>query len=153
MTPKRAGITSAATGAVISTQYNTTSLLRTMEQILGIPPMNQFDASATPMFDCFQETPDLTAYTALPNKVPLDQLNPGSAQINDPLLKKDAIVSSELNFREVDKAPEDILNRILWRAMKGSKEPYPEWAITVGAEEEEEEEERERATKLAPAKK
>ncbi len=138
-------------GAVVSTQYNTTSLLRTMEQILGIPPMNQFDASATPMFDCFQETPDLTPYAALPNRIPLDQLNPGSAQIKDPILRQDAIVSSQLNFREVDKAPEDVLNRILWRAMKGSKEPYPDWAITAGAEEEEEE--RERAAKIGAAKK
>lgn len=137
----------AKRGAVVSTQYNTTSLLRTMEQILGIPPMNQFDASATPMFDCFQETPDLSPYTALPNRVPLDQLNPGSAQIDDPILRQDAIVSSQLNFREIDKAPEDVLNRILWRAMKGAKEPYPDWAITIGAEEEEEEEERERAAK------
>jgi DNA-binding beta-propeller fold protein YncE len=135
-------------GAVVSTQYNTTSLLRTMGQILGIPPMNQFDASATPMFDCFQEEPDFTPYTVLPNKVPLDQMNPGTAQIKDPLLREDAIVSSQLNFREVDKAPEDVLNRILWRAMRGSKDPYPEWAITAGAEEEEEEEEeRERAAK------
>lgn len=135
-------------GAVVSTQYNTTSLLRTMEQILGIPPMNQFDASATPMFDCFQEEPDFTPYTAVPNRVPLDQMNPGTADIKDPVLREDAIVSSQLNFLEVDKAPEDVLNRILWRAMKGSKEPYPEWAITANAEDEEEEEEERRLLQL-----
>ncbi len=48
-------------GAVVGTQYNTTSLLRTIEQILGLPPMNQFDAAATPMFDCFTDTPGLPA--------------------------------------------------------------------------------------------
>ena len=39
-----------------------------------------------------------------------------------------------MNFREVDKAPEDALNRILWRAMKGTREPYPEWAVTASAD-------------------
>jgi len=39
-----------------------------------------------------------------------------------------------MNFREVDKAPEDALNRILWRAMKGSRVPYPEWAVTRDAD-------------------
>ena len=47
-------------GAVVKTQYNTTSLLRTMELMLGLPPMNQFDATATPMFDCFTNTPDFS---------------------------------------------------------------------------------------------
>ena len=114
----------------ISTQYNTTSLIRTMEQILGLPPMNQFDASATPMFDCFSDTADLKPFDAVPNLVPLDQMNPDPQAINDPVLREDAIVSAGLNFLEVDKAPEDTLNRILWRAMKGSQVPYPEWAIS-----------------------
>lgn len=120
--------------AVVSTQYNTTSILRTLEQILGIPPMNQFDASATPMFDCFTSEPNFTPFEFVPEKVPLDQMNPGTAAINDPILRRDAVVSAGLNFREIDKAPEDVLNRILWRAMKGSSQPYPEWAITLGAD-------------------
>ena len=53
-------------GAVVKTHYNTTSLLRTMGQILGMPPMNQFDATATPMFDCFTNTPDFTPRPARP---------------------------------------------------------------------------------------
>jgi YVTN family beta-propeller protein len=117
-------------GAVVSTQYNTTSLIRTMEQILGLPPMNQFDASATPMFDAFQDTADLRPFDALPTNIPLDQLNPSSQALRDPVLRRDAEMSARLNFREVDKAPEDVLNRILWRAMKGSADPYPAWAIT-----------------------
>lgn len=117
-------------GQVISTQYNTTSILRTIEQILGLPPMNQFDASAVPMFDCFTtDEPDYTPYDAVPNNVPLDQMNPQPAAIQDPVLRQDAIVSASLNFREVDQAPEDVLNRILWRAVRGSQEPYPEWAV------------------------
>ena len=59
-------------GAVVRTQYNHTSLLRTMELILGLPPMNQMDATATPMFDCFTNTPDFTAFAAVANNVPLD---------------------------------------------------------------------------------
>jgi len=119
----------AKRGAVVSTQYNTTSLIRTMEQILGLPPMNAFDGSATPMWDCFTDTPDFTPYAAVPSNVPLDEMNPDPKAIVDPVLKRDAVVSSRLNFREVDKAPEDVLNRILWRAMRGTSEPYPEWAV------------------------
>lgn len=121
----------AKRGALVSTQYNTTSIIRTIEQILGLPPMNQFDASATPMFDCFTDQPDLTPFQSVANKVPLDQMNPGLGAILNHFLRADAAMSSTLNFREVDKAPEDILNRILWRAQKGPSVPYPEWA-TIG---------------------
>ena len=117
-------------GVRVSTRYNTTSILRTIEQILGLPPMNQFDASARPMFECFTDTPDLTPFTAVPNQVPLDQMNPDPKALRDPLLRRNALVSATLNFAEVDACPEDTLNRILWHAMKGSQAPYPEWAIT-----------------------
>ncbi|MCA8950649.1 MAG: beta-propeller fold lactonase family protein, partial [Planctomycetes bacterium] len=80
----------ARRGVTISTQYNTTSVLRTIEQILGIPPMNVFDASAEPMFDCFTETPDLTPFVALPANVALDELNPDATAIADPELRADA---------------------------------------------------------------
>jgi hypothetical protein len=120
----------AKRGAVVSTQYNTTSMLRTMEQILGLAPMNQFDASAVPMFDCFTDKPDFTPYDAMPNKIPLDEMNPEPKAINDPLLRADAIVSASINFSELDKAPEDVLNQILWRSVRGSQVPYPTWAVT-----------------------
>ncbi len=116
-------------GEIVSTQYNTTSLIRTIEQILGLPPMNQFDATATPMFDCFTDQPDFQPFTSVPNQVPLDQMNPDPRAMTDPLLRRDALRSARLNFRQVDRAPEDVLNRILWRAMKGSQTPYPEWAV------------------------
>jgi hypothetical protein len=117
--------------AVVSTQYNTTSLIRTIEQILGLPPMNQFDAGATPMFDCFTDRPELTPFQSVANKVPLDQMNPNPRAIRDETLRNDALVSSRLNFREVDKAPEDVLNRILWRSQKGTAISYPEWAVSL----------------------
>jgi len=131
----------AKRGQTISTQYNTTSLIRTMEQILGLPPMNQFDASATPMWDCFVDVPNLQPFTSVPNLIQLDQMNPDPKAIHDPLLKEQALVSATLNFAEIDKAPEDVLNRILWHAMKGRRVAYPDWAISVTEEDDEEEEE------------
>jgi Phosphoesterase family len=129
----------AKRGAVVSTQYNTTSILRTIGQILGLPPMNQFDASASPMFECFQDEPDLTPYTTVPATIALDEMNPKATAISDPVLRKDALVSATLNFREVDRAPEDVLNRILWRSMRGSQAPYPEWAISSYEEDDDDE--------------
>ncbi|HOW84960.1 MAG TPA: bifunctional YncE family protein/alkaline phosphatase family protein [Candidatus Aminicenantes bacterium] len=118
-------------GAVISTRYNTTSLLRTIEQILGLPPMNQFDATATPMFDCFAETPDFAPFEPVPANIPLDTMNPPKSRIADALLRRQAVQSGRLNFRQVDACPEDILNRILWHAVKGPSAPYPAWAVTL----------------------
>ena len=80
-------------GAVVSTQYNQTSLLRTMELMLGLPPMNQMDATATPMFDCFTNTPDFTPFDAVANQMPLDQMNPAPKKISDSRLRRDAYVS------------------------------------------------------------
>ncbi len=119
-------------GKVVSTQYNQTSLLRTIELILGLPPMNQMDATAMPMFDCFQDTPDLTPFVALTNNIPLDQMNPEPKKVADPLLRKYAFASARLPLRAVDQCPEDLLNRILWHAMKGSQAPYPAWAVQGG---------------------
>ncbi|MFO1477768.1 MAG: bifunctional YncE family protein/alkaline phosphatase family protein [Verrucomicrobiota bacterium] len=116
-------------GAVVRTQYNQTSLLRTMELILGLPPMNQMDATATPMSDCFTETPDWTPFVALTNNIPLDQMNPEPKKISDPLLRRQALASAKLPLEKPDQCSEDLLNRILWHAMKGSGAPYPEWAV------------------------
>ncbi len=116
--------------AVIGTQYNQTSLLRTMELMLGLPPMNQFDATATPMFDCFTNVPDFTAFSAVTNQVPLDQMNPAPKQLSDASARADAYVSARLPLDQPDRCPEDVLNRILWRAQMGAK-PYPGWAVKV----------------------
>lgn len=115
--------------AVVSTQYNTTSLLRTMEQILGLPPMNQFDATATPMFDCFADSADNMPFDAQASNIPLDRMNPNPKALNDPLLRRDARVSARLNLRVPDACPENVLNLILWRAAKGTGTPYPLWAV------------------------
>ncbi|MCC6492670.1 MAG: beta-propeller fold lactonase family protein [Pirellulales bacterium] len=138
----------AKRGAVVSTQYNTTSILRTIEQILGMAPMNQFDASAEPMFDCFADTPDYAPYNVAAATIALNEMNPPADKVGDAVLRQDALASATLNFREIDRAPEDVLNRILWRSVRGSAEPYPEWAISAHAEEEEEEEEEEMLERL-----
>jgi hypothetical protein len=121
----------------IGTQYNQTSLVRTIELILGLPPMNQLDASATPMSDCFTSTADLSPFSSVPNRVPLDQLNPEPKKVAHPVLRRDALVSSRLPLDQVDRCPEDLFNRILWRAMKGPDAPYPEWAVKMVEEEDE----------------
>ncbi|HOX55728.1 MAG TPA: alkaline phosphatase family protein [Candidatus Paceibacterota bacterium] len=118
-------------GATVSTQYNQTSLIRTMELMLGLPPMNQLDATATPMTDCFTNTPDFAPFTVLPNNIPLDQMNPEPRQHSDPLLRRNAYASARLPLDRIDQCPEDVLNRILWHAMKGPQAPYPAWAVRV----------------------
>jgi YVTN family beta-propeller protein len=116
-------------GAVVSTPYNTVSILRTIEQILGLPPMNQFDAAATPMFDCFTDKPDFRPFAAVPSNIPYATLNPPKKKIPNPQLRNDAAMSARLDFSRPDACPEDVLNRILWRAVKGTSVPYPEWAV------------------------
>lgn len=118
-------------GEVVSTQYNQTSLLRTMELIVGLPPMNQMDATATPMFDCFTMTQDLRPFTAVSNNVPLDEMNPDPKKVSNALLRKNAIASARLPLEKADQCPEDVLNRILWHAMKGPEAKYPEWAVSA----------------------
>jgi hypothetical protein len=93
--------------------------------------MNQFDATATPMFDCFTATPDFRPFESVPTNVPLDTMNPPKEKIADALLRRQAIQSGRLNFRRIDACPEDTLNRILWHAVKGSAAPYPAWAVSV----------------------
>jgi YVTN family beta-propeller protein len=119
----------AKRGKVISTQYNQTSILRTIELMLGLPPMNQMDATATPMFDCFADAPDFSPFDAVPNNVPLDQLNPEPKHVSNRQLRKDAYVSARLPLEKPDQCPDDVLNHILWRAAKGPRTPYPDWAV------------------------
>jgi YVTN family beta-propeller protein len=116
-------------GAVVNTQYNQTSLLRTMELMLGLPPMNQMDAAATPMLDCFTNTPDFAPFETVTNQVPLDEMNPAPRKIDDAQLRRDACVSAKLPLDKEDQCPEDVFNRILWRAAKGSSVAYPIWAV------------------------
>ncbi|MEW6742648.1 MAG: alkaline phosphatase family protein [Planctomycetota bacterium] len=111
-------------GTVVSTRYTQPGMVKTIELILGLPPMNQMDLLATPMGDCFTVVPDFTPYTCRENKIPLDRLNASLDQLDGPALL-DAVASLELDLEDVDRADEDTLNRILWRAAKGPDVPYP----------------------------
>jgi hypothetical protein len=131
--------------SIDSTNYNQTSLMRTIELILGLPPMNQLDASATPMAACFSGELNLEPYDAVPNSIPLDRLNPELKSIRDPRQLHWAKVSIELPLDDVDEADEDTLNRILWHATRGRDDTYPSWAVLPEEVLEAEEDIRERA--------
>lgn len=111
-------------GAVISEFYNQSSVLHTICRILGIPPMNQMVAMSPVMTACFTEKPDFTPYTALPNRMPLDELNPPLNALS-PHQRHWAEASLRLPLDKPDRAKEDTLNRILWHAVKGADTPYP----------------------------
>ncbi|HEX8984870.1 MAG TPA: bifunctional YncE family protein/alkaline phosphatase family protein [Bryobacteraceae bacterium] len=104
-------------GVVDSTMYNTTSVLRTMELILGLRPMTVFDAGARPMSPAFQAQPDSTPYQAEPARIPLDQRNPAGSPT--------AARSSRLDFDEADEIDDNELNSILWAAIRGGQVPPP----------------------------
>lgn len=106
------------------TMYSTTSVLRTMELILGLSPMSQYDAAARPMWRCFTATPDLTPYTVLPESVDLTQRNVASNQW--------ARKSAALDLTREDRVPDQVFNEILWKGIKGDVPlPAPNHAAFV----------------------
>ncbi len=111
--------------AVDSTMYSTSSMLRTMELILGLKPMSQFDAAALPMFNSFQTKPDLRPYKALPANVPLDEKNRKKAWGSD--------LSAKMDFSKEDAADDLVLNEVIWRSVRGpeSRMPAPTHAAFV----------------------
>ncbi len=112
-----------ATSKLNTTNYNQTSMLRTIEQILGIPPMNLLDASARIMTDCFQPIKNGKTYNALQNNIPLDEMNKSINALRGKE-KKMARQSQDEVFNEVDGGEDDTMNRILWYYAKGNT-PYP----------------------------
>jgi len=110
--------------AVDSTLYSTANIVRTIEQILGLPPMNQFDGAAITMRNAFTRKPNVAPFEALPNQIPLDEMNPSVASLQG--LQRDlALASTAMDFSEPDIAPEDVLNRAIWHSVKGYDVPYP----------------------------
>jgi hypothetical protein len=107
----------ARRGAVDSTLYTTSGVLRTMELILGLPPMSQYDAAATPMYAAFQPTPGLRPFKRLDARYPLDEVN----DWNSP----GAQASLEMNLRDADMAPELELNEIIWKSVRGAHSQMP----------------------------
>jgi hypothetical protein len=104
-------------GVIDSTFYNTTSMLRTMELILGLRPMTHFDAAATPMWAAFARQPNIEPYTAEKPRVNLTDVNPQRSAT--------AARSLAMNFEEADMIDDDELNEILWIAVRGTDPPVP----------------------------
>jgi hypothetical protein len=104
-------------GAVDSTMYSTSSMLRTMELILGLKPMSQFDAAATPMFNSFLAAPDLRPYEALPANVDLNERNAKTAWGGEQ--------SKKMDFAREDAADDLLLNEVIWRSIRGADSPMP----------------------------
>jgi hypothetical protein len=102
-------------GAVDSTMYSTSGMLRTIELILGFRPMSQFDAAATPMFNVFQADADLRPYEALPANVGLEERNTAQAWGSD----------LKMNFAREDAADDLLLNEVVWRSIRGPNSPMP----------------------------
>jgi hypothetical protein len=107
----------------VSKNYNQTCIVRSIEQILGLPPMNIIDATALPMFDCFTNKPSSYTYTSLKNRVPLNKINLPFSSLKGPALHF-AQLSSRPEYDHIDGGNDDVMNRILWFAAKGKK-AYP----------------------------
>ena len=129
-------------GFVDSTLYTTSGFLRTMELILGLEPLSQYDAAATPTYHAFSLTPNFAAYQALPPRIDITEKNDPRAW--------GARESLEMNLAEADRAPDLLLNEIVWRSVRGpnSKMPPPVRAAwlkrEVGESDEKEEKEKRR---------
>jgi YVTN family beta-propeller protein len=98
-------------GFVDHSMYSTTSVLRTIELILGIPPMSQYDASAPSMWRCFQSTPDLKPYNVKPLQVDINQKNTAE----NAWQRK----SETFDFTKEDRIPDRAFTEVIWKAVKG----------------------------------
>ncbi|HEX4072272.1 MAG TPA: alkaline phosphatase family protein, partial [Planctomycetaceae bacterium] len=103
--------------AVDSTQYSTVGMIRTIELILGLPPLSQYDAAARPLFASFSDKPDLTPYQHVPAIIDITAVNGPSAY--------GAARSMKMDFSEYDRVNDFELNEILWRSIKGVNAPLP----------------------------
>jgi len=91
--------------------YSTTSMLRTIELILGIGPMSQYDAAAKPMWRCFSSSPDTTAFQSLPANIDFTEINMASDELSK--------ASARFDFSGEDRIPENQFNEVLWKGIKG----------------------------------
>jgi hypothetical protein len=100
-----------------STQYQTVSMIRTIELILGLSPLSQYDAAARPMFNSFTDKPDLTAYKHAPAEIDLNAKNDR--------LSFGWEMSEKMDFSDYDKVNDFDLNYVLWHAVMGKDAPQP----------------------------
>ncbi|MBV9911527.1 MAG: bifunctional YncE family protein/alkaline phosphatase family protein, partial [Sinobacteraceae bacterium] len=129
-------------GKVIHTTYTAENINRTIENILGLTPLTQFDLTVSPMFDCFQNTPDLAPFSAVPASTALN-LDPhgviagsaaagsaasSSAQVRPKMAEAWLLASNKVLRGRLDKADsvdENFLNHVIWYATTGWRRPYP----------------------------
>jgi len=104
-------------GHIDSHMYSTSSLLRTMELILGLEPMTQFDAAALPLYDSFTATADTAPFKHLPAQVDLNEVNKPGAY--------GAKLSANFDFSREDAADDLLLNEVVWRSVRGANSPMP----------------------------
>jgi hypothetical protein len=114
------------------TMYSTASVLRTIEQILGLPPMSQYDAAAETLWRSFTDTPNSSVFKSIIPEIDLSERN---TAFNEWQRK-----SEQFDFRKEDSIPDDAFNEVLWYAIKGSatKCPAPRHAAFVKVSEIEE---------------
>ncbi len=99
------------------TPYSTSGILKTIELILGLPPMSQYDAAATPLWRCFTSSPDYAVFDHLPVAVDLNEIN---LTVNELSRKSDTF-----NFSKEDSVPDEEFNEVLWKGIKGINSPVP----------------------------
>ena len=104
-------------GAVVHTRYDQDSAIRTMELILGMKPLALTDALATPMYDAFTATADLSTYTAIKPTYSMDAVNGANAP--------DAALSAAMPFNQPDAVPQAVMDRILWHSVYGEQATPP----------------------------
>ncbi len=109
--------------------HTTSGVLRTIELILGLPPMSQYDAAAIPLWQSFTSKPDFSAYDYLPESVDLNDKNMAVNKLSKQ--------SEVLSFSREDEVPEAVFNEILWKGIKGinSAAPSPRRAAFVRVKE------------------
>ena len=122
------------------TMYSTSSMLRTMELILGLPPMSQYDAAAEPMWRCFNKTADLTAFQSVPALVDLNEKNTKNTA--------SAKLSETFDFSKEDLIPDLVFSEVIWKAVKGEESimPAPRRSAFVKIKDNDEDEEGEKET-------
>lgn len=99
------------------TMYSTSGMLRTIELILGMKPMTQFDAAAIPMWRSFTSKADYTSFNHVPANVDLNERNPATGKL--------AELSSKFDWSKEDAVPDLVFNEILWQGLKGESAPTP----------------------------
>ena len=104
---------------------NTVSLIRSIELMLDIKPMNRFDALTPPLLDCFSNTRDITPYKIVPNRIALDIMNP-PLQDQTGLERYWTQKSLALNWEEADEADPKTLSQVIWHTICGTERPFPD---------------------------